>query len=106
MGSRGKRPKPMLYLEPEEEEGVDHQLDLLLSRSPICHIPMWLPCNIRVCRINSQCKCQCSIQLRFRRTRFHNNDNNNKFRIRTRVQFNKGVRTITNIPKKKFSLSL
>src|ERR1043165_4039271 len=108
MVSRRKRPKPMLYMEPEEEEGVDHQLDLLLSRSPICHIPTWLPCNFQVCRINNQCKCQYSIQLRFRRTKFNNNNNNNNNKpgIKTRVRFNREARTITNIPKKKSSLFL
>src|ERR1051325_6304586 len=102
MVSRGKRPKPMLYMEPEEEEGEDHRLGLLLSKSHICHIPMWLPCSIRVCRISNLCKCQCRIQLRFLQTKF----NNNKSGVRTRVQFNKGVHTITNIPRKKFSLFL
>src|ERR1051325_2489074 len=105
MVSRRKRLKPMLYMEPEEEEWVDHQLDLLLSRSPICHIPMWLPCNFQVCRINNQCKCRCSIRIKSLRIKFNNN-NNNQSGIKTRVRFNREARTTTSIPKRKSSLFL
>src|ERR1051325_10771005 len=106
MVSRGKRPKSMLYMNQEVEEGEDYQLDLLWFRSRICHTPMWLLCNFPVCRISNPCKCQCRIQLRFLKIEFHNNNgnNNNKSRVRTRVQFNRGAHIITSTPRKKFSL--